>query len=167
MAALTEKDLQRILSTGQCSVVSETPHPGGAPTQQRTKAYRRPDLGNRYFRSAWEANIARYLNWLIEHNQDGIESWDYECDEWQFPVKRGARYYTCDFKITRTDQSIQYWEVKGYMDRGSRTKLKRMKRYYPDIYIVLITNDLSEGIYPVISYRGIAETMKCLIAEWE
>lgn len=45
---------------------------------RRSKGGIRPDLG-RYFRSAWEANIARYLNFLQKHGE--IESWEYESEE--------------------------------------------------------------------------------------
>ena len=165
---MTEKELQILLAKGTCVVLSEMPCATPPATTQRTKAYRRPDLGNRYVRSAWEANIARYLNWLIAQKQDGIVSWEYECDEWEFPIKRGSRFYKCDFKVTMSD-SVQYWEVKGHMDATSRTRLKRMKKYYPGIDIIVIANWTPDERFPyrVISYRDIAQAMKPLIDGWE
>src|SRR5262245_10205744 len=41
----------------------------------RATGGRRPDLDDRYFRSSWEANYARYLNLLVKQGQ--IVSWEY------------------------------------------------------------------------------------------
>jgi hypothetical protein len=111
--------------------------PAKQPKPQRTAAFRRPDLNNLYLRSAWEANYARYLNWLQSLGK--IDHWEYEVDEFEFPVKRGrAKYYKPDFKVWLTPSVFEYHEVKGYMDTVSATKLKRMQRYYPQFKIVLI-----------------------------
>lgn len=102
----------------------------------RAKSGTRPDLGI-YVRSAWEANWARYLNWLQKNGQ--IKSWAYEPDTFEFlEIKRGTRFYTPDFKITENDGEIVYHEIKGYMDQKSRTKLDRMARYHPDVRIRVI-----------------------------
>jgi hypothetical protein len=115
----------------------------------------RKDLGH-YVRSRWEANIARYLKFLIKNNK--IKKYEYEKDCFEFKkIKRGNRSYTPDFKITNNDGSIEYWEVKGYMDAQSKTKLKRMKKYYPDIKIILIQKK---------EYKEI-EKWSRLILEWE
>lgn len=165
---MSEKQLQELLKRGGCAVLAETPAPAQPEKKRRSYAYRRDDLGGLYVRSAWEANIARYLNWLIEQKQ-GVASWQYEVDEWEFPIKRGSRFYKCDFKVTMDDSSVWYWEVKGHMDRTSRTKLKRMKKYHPDVDILVIANWTPDDRFPyrVESYRDIAQTMKPLIAEWE
>ena len=34
--------------------------------------------------------------------------WWYEKDAFKFPAKRGKRFYTPDFKVLNTDNSIEY-----------------------------------------------------------
>lgn len=116
---------------------------------QRTAAFRRPDLENRYFRSAWEANYARYLNFLQRHGT--IHRWEYEVDEFEFPVKRGsARFYKPDFKVWMTETHFIYHEVKGHMDQVSATKLKRMQRYYPHYEVIVIDKSrYYQEVYPL------------------
>jgi hypothetical protein len=90
---------------------------------------RRPDLGNIFFRSKWEANVARYLTFI------GCR-WEYETKTFEFPIKHGITRYKPDFHLL--DQG-EYWEVKGYLDAPSKTKLKRMAKYFPDVKVRLIT----------------------------
>lgn len=101
---------------------------------------KRGDLGGLYVRSSWEANYARYLNTLVKSGE--IYKWEYEPDTfWFLTIKRGVRSYLPDFKIWRCENSTPYYvEVKGWMDDKSKTKLKRMAKYYPDIKIVLFQN---------------------------
>ena len=96
----------------------------------------RDDLG--YFvRSGWEANYARYLKWLVSKNQ--IKCFEYEPDTFWFEeIKRGVRSYLPDFKVTNNDGSIEYHEVKGYMDDKSKTKIARMAKYYPQIKLIIV-----------------------------
>ncbi len=90
-----------------------------------------------YFRSLWEANYALYVDYLQKTGK--IKKWEFEVDTFWFNnIKRGVRSYLPDFKITNNDESIEYHEIKGYMDAKSITKLKRMKKYYPNTKIVLI-----------------------------
>ncbi len=125
-------------------------------THSRAHGGKRADLDNRYFRSGWEANYARYLNWLITQGQ--IVSWEYEADTFEFhKIKKGIRFYTPDFKILNNDGTYEYHEIKGYMDDASATKLKRMARYYPDTKLILIQKD---------EYREISK-WKRLFPEWE
>lgn len=126
------------------------PHPTG-------KGGKRTDLGNVYFRSSWEANWARYLNWLLEQGE--ICKWEFEPDTFAFHlIKRGTRFYTPDFKVFNKNGSIEYHEIKGWMTPESRTKLKRMAKYYPEIKVVLIDKK---------HYRSVADKMKRVIANWE
>lgn len=104
-------------------------------TKKRSLSGKREDLDNMFFRSKWEANYARYLNFLIKAGE--IEKWDYEQEEFKFPVTRGNMYYKCDFRVFYSDRT-EYHEVKGYMDNDSRVKLKRMAKYYPEIKIKVI-----------------------------
>lgn len=117
---------------------------------------RRDDLGGRYFRSTWEANYARYLNWLVE--QGVIAKWEYEVDEFEFPVKRGCRFYKPDFKVWDHDGGFCYHEVKGWLDGKSATKLKRMARHYPCIKILVIDRP---------TYTKFARTFSKILPNWE
>ena len=96
-------------------------------------------MGGLYVRSSWEANYARYLSFLVSNGE--ILGWEYEPDTFEFPVKRGNIAYTPDFKIINNDGSVEYHEVKGYMDKDSAVKLKRMEKYYPTIKVVVIGKD--------------------------
>lgn len=100
-----------------------------------TKSGKRPDIGI-YVRSAWEANYARYLDFLI--SLGAVEAWEYEKKTFLFPVSRGTRSYTPDFMVKWKDGSIEYHEVKGWMHPKGKTALDRMARYHKEIKVVLI-----------------------------
>ncbi len=114
--------------------------------------------GKRYYiRSRWEMNYACRLVFLKKRGR--IKDWEYETDTFWFEkIKRGVRSYTPDFKIFNNDGTIEYHEVKGWMDPRSKTKLKRMKIYYPKIKLVLIDqsvyNEIKKGagLYPGWQY---------------
>lgn len=91
---------------------------------------RRADLDDRFFRSSWEANYARYLNWLQARGK--VASWEYEPQIFRFPVKRGNKGYTPDFKVHFNDGTYEWHEVKGWMDDASRIKLKRFALHFPE-----------------------------------
>lgn len=120
----------------------------------KIKAGRSADLGDTYFRSAWERNFARYLN-LLQANGD-IHHWDYEPDTFWFEaIKRGVRSYKPDFKVWDSKGAEPYYyEVKGWMDAKSKTKLKRMAKYHPEIKVILFGkkeyNDLQKKLSKVI-----------------
>ena len=118
------------------------------------KSGKREDLGI-YVRSGWEANYARYLNWM--KNRGDILAWSYEPDRFEFPVKRGTRSYTPDFKVIEKNGDIDYHEVKGWLTPKGKTRLKRMKKYHPNIKIILITGK---------EYYAISK-WKSLIPGWE
>lgn len=114
-------------------VVIKNPH-NPRPTVQGGK---RADLGHRYFRSRSEANYARYLNLL--QKQGKILGWEYEPHTFWFEgIKRGTRDYTPDFKLHLPNGKHEWHEVKGWMDQKSRTRLKRMAKYFPDETVVVI-----------------------------
>lgn len=122
----------------------------------RGKTGKRPDLDNRYFRSTWEANYARYLNWMLGRGE--IAKWEYEIDTFEFKgIKRGSRFYTPDFKITDNSGQIEYHEVKGWMDQKSATKLRRMARYYPKVRVVVKDKTFFSSL----------KQMKAMLPGWE
>jgi hypothetical protein len=93
---------------------------------------RRDDLGDTFFRSSWEANYARFLNY--SHIK-----WQYEPKTFWFEsVKSGNRRYTPDFYLPETDE---YIEIKGWMDPKSQTKLNRMAKLYSEIKITVVDRE--------------------------
>ena len=90
-----------------------------------------------FMRSKWEMNYAYYLEFLIKQKE--IKDWAYEDRTFWFKgIKRGVMSYKPDFKIIKNDNTIEYHEIKGYMDSRSKTKIKRMKKYYPEIKLIVI-----------------------------
>lgn len=122
----------------------------------RTKQGRRTDLNNQFFRSTWEANYARYLHWLVRNSK--IKHWEYESDVFEFPIKCGSYSYRPDFKVINLDDSVEYHEIKGWMDIKSKAKLDAMKTYHPEIELILIDE-------PV--YIKFANEFSKVIPNWE
>lgn len=96
-------------------------------------------IGDRriYMRSSWEYKYAL----LLEEKKRAfvIKDWEFEPQTFWFEkVLRGVRSYLPDFRITWHDGSVEYHEVKGWLDPKSKTKLKRMRIYYPQVRIELL-----------------------------
>jgi hypothetical protein len=110
-----------------------------------------------FFRSAWEANYARYLEML---RADGkIKSWEHEPHTFWFEgIKRGSSNYLPDFKVTALDGSITWHEVKGWMDDRSKVKLARMAKYHPDVAVVVVD---------AAAYRKMKSIYRYVIDGWE
>lgn len=90
-----------------------------------------------FFRSKWEANYALYLDFLVK--QKHIDQWAYEEDMFIFDkVQFGTRTYRPDFKIWNNIGKIEYHEVKGWMTSRSKTQIKRMEQYFPEVKLVII-----------------------------
>jgi hypothetical protein len=98
----------------------------------------RPDIGTMYFHSKMEANYARYLNLL--QSMGVIRTWRYEPDTfWFLTIKRGTRSYKPDFRVEYRDEGAPvYVEVKGYMDKKSKTKISRFRKYYPQFKLEVV-----------------------------
>ena len=110
-----------------------------------------------YARSRWEANYARYLEFLRENGN--ILQWEHEPDTFWFDkIKRGTCSYLPDFKVTELDGNIVYHEVKGWMDARSKTKIRRMKKYHPTVKLVLIDS---------VWYKTNARKLNGVIPGWE
>ena len=127
-------------------------------TVHSAKQGKRIDLDNIYFRSAWEANMARYFKFLKDKGM--IYNWEFEADTFYFDkVRHGSRTYLPDFKIWETANSTPYYiEVKGYMTSVCRTKLKRMQKYYPHIRVDLVQKK---------EYDEIKAKMSAMLPHWE
>lgn len=97
-----------------------------------------------YFRSKWEANVALYLDYLKKQGE--ILDWQYEPMYYEFPIKHGVTRYLPDFAVTLKNGTLEVWEVKGYMDSRSKTKLRRMGQFYPNIKVVLIDKEFMKSL---------------------
>lgn len=132
-------------------------NPPGTPQYSNRKSGHREDLGGQFFRSAWEANYARYLNLLVEHKQ--IAGWKYEAKTFWFDkIKRGVRSFKPDFEVTTLEGEREYHEVKGYDYPRGKTARKRMAKYHPTVKLLLIDAK---------AYRAISKTAKAIIPTWE
>lgn len=148
-----EKLYQRTLKQRATRIKNNTLNPikDKSNSYSRTKGGKRKDLNDTYFRSSWEANIARYYNYL------GIE-WEFEPKTFVFEnIKRGSVSYTPDFYLPKEDKWV---EVKGWMDSKSKTKLKRFEKQYPEEYkkLQLITQK---------EYEEIKRKVSMFIKGWE
>lgn len=127
------------------------------PVHKQSSTSGRVTVGGKTFhaRSSWEANIAAFFQWQKEKGL--IRDWEYEPKTFWFEgVKRGVMSYLPDFRVTEEDGSYTYYEVKGWMDSKSKTKLARMKKHFPDVRLELIDED---------RYRGIAK-WSSMYPEW-
>ena len=116
----------------------------------RCKGGFRKDL-NHYFRSAWEANIARILDYLH------IE-WKYEYKRFHFNQEtEKILSYQPDFYLPQYDKWI---EVKGWMDNTSKKRLELFNIYYPleSTRLILINEDI---------YKSLKTQYSLLIENWE
>ena len=108
-----------------------------------------------FFRSKMEANYALYLDFLIEQKQ--IRKWEYELDIFIFEkIKFGTRSYRPDFKVYNLDNTFEYHEVKGWMTAKSKTQIKRMTKYHPEIKLIIIDHptyrDIREKIGKMLKF---------------
>jgi hypothetical protein len=117
------------------------------------------EVGGRriFFRSRWEANYGRYLEWLKQRGD--IKEWEHEpVTFWFEKIKRGSRSYLPDFRVTENNGEQHFHEVKGWMDARSKTKLNRMRIYHPSVIMILIREK---------QYKEIAKKISSLIPGWE
>ena len=108
----------------------------------RTKSGKRKDLDDAFFRSAWEANIARILNYL------NIE-WEYEPKRFFFNGENlSVDSYQPDFYLPKLNKWI---EVKGWMDEKSKARLKYFQEQYPEQNENLIL--INQDFYILLRYK--------------
>jgi hypothetical protein len=90
-----------------------------------------------YMRSQWEYSYALYLESLRQCGH--VLWWKYESTVFWFAgIKRGTNSYKPDFEVMTGTGQIEFHEVKGWMDAKSATKIKRMKKYHPDVTLKVI-----------------------------
>jgi hypothetical protein len=134
----------------------------GTQLNERTKAtwkasWREIGGVRKFYRSRWEANYARYLEFLKQ--QGKIKDWKHEPKTFWFDgIKRGCVSYLPDFLVVENDGSESYHEVKGWMDDRSKTKIKRMAKYFPDVKLIVIDSK---------AYRALQKTAAAIVSGWE
>lgn len=99
-------------------------------------------LGERvlFVRSRWDGNICAYLEYLKQTGK--IKRWAYENKTFWFKgVKRGTNNYKPDLWIEENDGREVYIEVKAYWTDKDTVKMKRMKKYFPDVKIFVLADD--------------------------
>lgn len=71
--------------------------------------------------------------------REEIVSWDYEPCEFEFPVKRGTRFYKPDFRVVYPGSvGTVFWEIKGLMQQKDVTALTRMAKYFPNVTVLIV-----------------------------
>lgn len=116
------------------------------------------DIGGKrnFYRSSWEVNYAHYMEWLKQRKE--IVEWEHEPTTFWFEkIRRGVRCYTPDFVITENSGNLVYHEIKGWMDARSKTKIKRMAKYHPEIELIVIDSP---------KYKKMAKQLKGLVPGW-
>ena len=109
----------------------------GGNQRQTYKGWYEIDGKRMYLKSNWEKRYALYLDFMKKHKH--IVDWQYEPDTFWFDgIKRGTNNYKPDFKVEFPSGNFEYYEVKGYMDSKSLTKIKRMAKYHPNIKLSVI-----------------------------
>lgn len=139
------------------SLKSRKSPPAPRPNASWKGGWREVGGRNIYFRSRWEANYGRYLQWLKEKGE--ISDWWHEPETFWFDgVKRGCVSYLPDFLVEESTGERVYYEVKGWMDQRSKTKLRRMKKYHPSVKLILID---------AAQYRSLERKLRGLVPGWE
>jgi len=120
---------------------------GGKPTSPRAaraKAGVRPDLGNYYFYSRWEANYARILNLL------NIK-WEYQPKTFNLKFQT----YTPDFY---TPEQNLWIEIKNFLSEYSGKRDAAFRKLYPTLKLALILKP---------DYLKLQEQFASKIKNWE
>lgn len=109
-----------------------------------TNGYYRKDL-KQYFRSNWEANYARILNYKKI-------DWKYEPEVFSLIIDNKEVTYRPDFYLPKTKK---YIEIKGYWKEDSKKKYEKFAKTHK---IILIDKE---------SYQKLTKLYKNKIKKWE
>lgn len=135
------------------------------------KAGWRQDL-NVKVRSAWEADV---LRWLNHQNL----RWQYEPRRFYFEgYRRGARSYMPDIYLPSYLGTDHWLEVKGRLPTSDKTKLRRFQKHYPAEFAKLMViapykNSEADAFFrdmhiPVIAYfKELQKEFRDVIPGWE
>lgn len=177
IAKLTEQQESRIQRLANLYLQNPDQQAQKSQTQQpgtrTSRTGKREDLGDIYFRSSWEANLARVLNLKKK-------KWEYEPKTFVFKnLTKGSVAYLPDFYVKNMEgRNKDVWiEVKGKMNPGDYTKMLNFKRQYPDDFAkmrgVVAKNSKADAAFkrlgiPIIFYYGDLRTeFKSKLRRWE
>jgi len=151
--------------------------------RQTFKIGKRKDCNNLFFRSAYEANVYRWMmHTRLHHLHGGLVKVEYEPEcfgYFEFGHKTGTTSYIPDFRITFNDGTVLWLEVKGgYMKQVDKTKMRRFKKYYPKEFerLTFITSAansksalffISMKIPPLAYYNQLRSEFADIIPNWE
>lgn len=103
------------------------------------KGYRLIGGVNIWFRSRWEANFARVLDYLGIH---------FQYEPKTFTI--GNHTYTPDFYIP---SKKLYIEIKGYIDKWSRKRDKLLRKNYPNISLIILDPSIYQSVTKRFRYK--------------
>lgn len=106
-----------------------------------------------YFRSRWEANYARYLQYLKEKNS--IKDWIHEPKTFLFP---DGKSFLPDFEVINNNGDIEFHEVKGWYDNRSKHHFEAMGKYFPKEKLIMVFSK---------EYKNIKKSFYDKIEGWE
>jgi len=89
--------------------------------------------------------------------------WMYEPEKleyWPPPIKK--KVYTPDFKVRRKDGSSFLVEYKGYLRPGDKTKMRLIRKQYPDLDIRFVF----QNAYKFISKHVRVDGTRQMYHEW-
>jgi hypothetical protein len=133
---------------------------------RRSVIGKREDM-NQFFRSNWEANVARWFNLQKK-------TWYYEPQVFYFEgIKHGTMSYCPDFKV-----GTLWVEVKGYLDAKGKTAIRRFKKFHPEEFkklraIVKSPNSVTAKFFeelgvPIMAYYNeLTKKYSKKIEHWE
>lgn len=155
------EELAKWLATGPKQARSSR---GG---KRNAKAGFRKDLG-RFYRSATEANFARFLlflgyrEWREKDDPPPGRWFRYEGRKWEFKQRTRNGHYKSDFEVwpglIDPTRPYEVLELKGWLDNDSKVRLKRMAEQYPDVPIELITAQ---------RFKELTKSARAHIPNWE
>lgn len=117
---------------------------GGFGPRKGTRRIHCDDLGIT-FRSQWEVNWARWLEWM--KSTGNVIAWQYEPESFALVVRGKAIRYIPDFRV-EWDGKIEYHEIKGHMDARSKDKIRAMRRQRKDVRLVVVDANVYGKLAP-------------------
>jgi len=92
------------------------------------------EIGGKRFYSKSKKEVV-YAKMLEAKKVAGkIVDWAYEPQTFYFEgEKRGPVNYKPDYSVTENDGTVTWHEVKGWMDQRSKSKIKKFKKYFPEL----------------------------------
>ena len=113
----------------------------------RGRCGKRKDLNNQFFRSRWEANFARILNYYKI-------PWEYEYTRFDL----GEHTYYPDFKIFDPNAGEYFVEIFGCFDDAHKRKLGLFQKKYPNEKLQIINDEI---------YQDLKKEFENKIKNWE